>query len=66
MVVVIINEVPLSINTLRTKVTQVIRKYWSGYVEVKMRSSMRVPGIQLADIVAGYLREKHIQKLEKD
>ena len=57
-VVVIFDESPVPINVLRKRLIAIIRGYGVYEVEIKAKSSIKVKGLQLADIVAGYIRER--------
>lgn len=63
---IVVDEVPLDLRYLRRALISAIRDlYVIPSIEVKMRSSARVPGIQLADVVAGYLRSTYLKRLGK-
>jgi len=56
--VIIFDESPVPINVLRKRLIAIIRGHGVHEVEIKAKSSIKVKGLQLVDIVAGYIRER--------
>lgn len=57
--VVVFDEMPVRFSPLREEVRRVFRSSLRCGVslDVKMKSSVKVAGLQLADLVAGFARE---------
>lgn len=61
-IIFIVDEMPIKLNLVRKMVLEKLKAF-KVPVEVKMKSSVKVSGLQLADYIAGYVREK-ILRLE--
>ncbi|HDI74629.1 MAG TPA: hypothetical protein ENF55_01595 [Thermoprotei archaeon] len=56
-ITIIIDENPVPLRYLRKRLLEAVRESRKVSVEIKVKSSIKVKGLQLADIIAGYLRE---------
>ena len=57
--VLVFDEAPIKLPALRLALKNAARSF---NLEVKMKSSVKVKGLQLADLIAGYVRERILEQ----